>query len=85
MGTPGRIGGPLGGVFATKLHVDFTQSRRNVDFVAGVAMFGRSGLARQALAAMEVHGGDMWATSAATGIGTGVPLGGVFSTKLHVD
>ena len=72
-----------GGVFLTKQHVGFTQSRRNVDFLAGVAMFGRSGPARQALAAMEVHGGHMGATSAATGIGG--PLRGVFSTKLHVD
>ena len=59
MGTPGGIGGPLGAVLLTKLHVGFTQSRRNVDFLAGVALFGRFGPARQALAAMEVHGGHM--------------------------
>ena len=48
-----------GGVFLTKLHVDFTQSRRNVHFLAGVAMFGRSRPVRQVLAAVEVHGGHM--------------------------
>ena len=59
MGTPGGIGGPLGAVLLMKLHVGFTQLRRNVDFLAGVAMFGRSGPVRQALAAMAVHGGHM--------------------------
>ena len=39
-------------------------------------MPGRSGPVRQVLAAMEVHGGYMWATPAATGIGG--PLWGCF-------
>ena len=53
----GGIGGI--GIFATKLYVDFTQSRRNVHFIAGVALFGRIGPARQVMAGFEVQWGHV--------------------------